>query len=187
MDPALESAPESFFGSFSWKFQAIPTPTHHGRSHWSRFHLWSRHQGWCRFQQWSCFQPCLLGTMSINVMFVLHTRRINNISCSSHGFSSFLSGADPTKEMFPAMEPILEVVPIPVMVPALIMVPAPAWNRLQLRLFESNSDSDSGIGNYRNHNSSSQDKVEAPQVHLLCHLIFVALKQLRGCICTTPT
>ena len=53
------------------------------------------------------------------------------------------------------MELILEMVPIPAMVSAPIMVPAPAWNRLQLRLFESNSDSDSGIGNYRNHNSSS--------------------------------
>ena len=53
------------------------------------------------------------------------------------------------------MEPILEVVPIPAMVPAPIMVPAPAWNQLQLRLFECNSDSDSGIGNYRNHNSSN--------------------------------
>ena len=61
------------------------------------------------------------------------------------------NSAYPTKELFPAMEPILEVVPIP----AMIMVPAPAWNRLQLRLFESSSDSDSGIGNYRNHNSSS--------------------------------
>ena len=65
------------------------------------------------------------------------------------------NSAYPTKELFPAMEPILEVVPIPAMVPAPIMVPAPAWNRLQLRLFECNSDSDSGIGNYRNHNSST--------------------------------
>ena len=32
MDPALESAPESFFGSFSWKFKVIPTPIHYGRS-----------------------------------------------------------------------------------------------------------------------------------------------------------
>ena len=53
------------------------------------------------------------------------------------------NSAYPTKELFPAMEPILEVVPIPAMVPAPIKVPAPAWNRLQLRLFESNSDSDS--------------------------------------------
>ena len=51
------------------------------------------------------------------------------------------------------MEPILEVVPIPAMVPAPIMVPAPAWNLRKLRLFVSNSDSDSGIGNYLNHNS----------------------------------
>ena len=47
------------------------------------------------------------------------------------------------------MELIPEVVQIPAIVPALIPVPAPAWNRLQFRLFESNSDSDSGIGNYQ--------------------------------------
>ena len=158
MDPALESAPESFFGSFSWKFQAIPTPIHHGRSHWSRFHLWSRHQGWCRFQQWSHFQPCLLGAMSINVMFVLHTSKISALACSSHPCSFFLSGADLTKELFPAMVPVQKVEPIPIMVPDPIMVPAPAWNQLQLRLFESNSDSDSGIGNYWNHNSSKRDQ-----------------------------
>ena len=157
MDPALESAPESFFGSFTWKFKVIPTPIHPGRSHRSRFQLWSRHQGWCRLQQLSRLQPCLLGAMYINVMFVLHTSMKSALSCLSHAFSSFLSGADLTKEPFPAMDPNPKVVPIPGMVPAPIMVPAPAWNRLQLRLFESNSDSDSGIGNYRNHNSSSAD------------------------------
>ena len=56
------------------------------------------------------------------------------------------------------MEPILEVVPIPAMVPAPIMVPAPAWNRLQLWLFESNGDSDSGIVNVRNDESSNLDR-----------------------------
>ena len=71
--------------------------------------------------------------------------------------SSILSGADPTKEPFPAMELNPEVVLIPAMVPASIMVPAPAWNLLQVWLFESNSDSDSGIINYQNHNSSSID------------------------------
>ena len=93
--------------------------------------------------------------MSINVTLVLHTSMKCTLPCSSHACSSFLSGADPTKEPFPAMELILEVVPTPAMVPDPIMVPAPAWNQLQLRLFESNSDSDSGIGNYRYHNSSS--------------------------------
>ena len=144
MDPALESAPESFFCSFSWKFEAIPTPILHGRSHWSRFHLWSRHQGWCRFQQWSRFQPCMLGAMSIIVTFVLHTWKKSTLSYLFHTCSFFLSGADTTKEPAPAMEPIIEAVPIPAMVPAPIMVLAPAQSWLQLRLFESNSDSDSG-------------------------------------------
>ena len=53
------------------------------------------------------------------------------------------------------MEPNPEVVPIPAMVPAPITVHAPVRNRLQLRLFESNGDSDSRIINYWNHNSSS--------------------------------
>ena len=93
--------------------------------------------------------------MYVNVMFVLHTSMKSAFSCLSHAFSSFLSSADTTKELFPAMEPNPEVEPIPGMVPAPITVPAPAWNRLQLRLFEFNGDSDSGIINYRNHNSSS--------------------------------
>ena len=156
MDPALESAPELFVGSFSWKFKVIPTPIHYGRSHRSWFHLCSRHQRWCQFQQWSRFQPCLLVAMSVNHMFVLHTTRKSGLSCSSHACSSFLSGADPTKEPFPAMEPIPEVVPIPA------MVPAPAWNRLQLRLLESNGDFDSGIRNYRNHNSSKLNGFTQP-------------------------
>ena len=95
--------------------------------------------------------------MSINVMFVLNTWRKCTLFSSSHACSSFLSGADPTNDPFPAMEPTLEVVPIPAMVPAPIMVLAPAWNRLKLWLFETNSDSDSGIRNYRNRNSSSSD------------------------------
>ena len=155
MDPALESAPESFFGSFSWKFKVIPTPIHHGRSHRSRFHLWSRHQGWCRFQQLSRLQSCFLDTMYVNVMLVFHTWRKISLSGLFHAFLFFLSGVDLTKEPFPAMEPNPEVVPIPAIVPAPIMVPAPVWNRLQLRLFESNGDSDSGIVIYWNHNSSS--------------------------------
>ena len=64
------------------------------------------------------------------------------------------------------MEPILEVVPTPAMVPDPIMVPAPAWNRLQLRLFESNGDSDSGIINYWNHNSSTSYNTCTPTTAL---------------------
>ena len=53
---------------------------------------------------------------------------------------------------FAEMEPNPDVVPIPA------IVLAPAWNWLQLWLFESNHDSDSGIVNYWNHKSSNLDR-----------------------------
>ena len=72
-----------------------------------------------------------------------------------------------SKEPIPAMEQTPVEVPAPAVEPDPGVVPAPSRNRL--RLFCPKGDSDSGIGNKWNHNSSSSKWLRKfPDPHFSC-------------------